>query len=180
MAIDTIDASSLTADGMQLTINGGLGDDTMIGSDGADRSTAATATTPDCLGDGDDTFVWNPGDDNDVVEGQNGFDTLAFNGANIAENIDISANGGRVRLFRDIANVTMDFDDVEIDRPQGARRRRQHHRQRPDRHRRRVRRQPTCSPAVASATARADNVIVNATNGDDVVRGHRQRQRCRA
>ena len=50
------------------------------------------------MGAGDDTFVWNPGDDNDIVEGQAGFDTLLFNGANIAENIDISANGGRVLL----------------------------------------------------------------------------------
>jgi Ca2+-binding RTX toxin-like protein len=57
--------------------------------------------------------VWNPGDDNDVVEGQAGTDTLAFNGANIAENVHVFANGGRVLFFRDIANVTMDMDDVE-------------------------------------------------------------------
>jgi Ca2+-binding RTX toxin-like protein len=31
----------------------------------------------------------------------------------VAENINMSANGGRVRFFRDIANVTMDLDDVE-------------------------------------------------------------------
>src|SRR5262249_31185910 len=36
-----------------------------------------------------------------------------FNGANIAEKIDISANGPRVRFTRDVANVTMDLDDVE-------------------------------------------------------------------
>ena len=65
------------------------------------------------MGAGDDTFVWNPGDDNDTLEGQAGFDTMLFNGANIAENIDISANGGRVRFFRDVANVTMDLNDVE-------------------------------------------------------------------
>ena len=65
------------------------------------------------MGAGDDTFVWNPGDDNDTLEGQAGFDTMLFNGANVAENIDISANGGRVRFFRNIANVTMDLDDVE-------------------------------------------------------------------
>ena len=58
-------------------------------------------------------FVWNPGDDNDTVEGQAGIDTLLFNGANINENIDISANGGRVRFTRDVANVTMDLNDVE-------------------------------------------------------------------
>src|SRR5262249_48689650 len=50
---------------------------------------------------------------NDVVEGGDGTDTLVFNGANIAEAIDISANGERVRFFRDIANITMDLNDVE-------------------------------------------------------------------
>ena len=38
---------------------------------------------------------------------------MLFFGANIAENIDISANGGRVRFTRDVANITMDLDDVE-------------------------------------------------------------------
>ena len=38
---------------------------------------------------------------------------MIFNGANINENIDVSANGGRMRLFRDVGNVTMDTDDVE-------------------------------------------------------------------
>jgi Ca2+-binding RTX toxin-like protein len=65
------------------------------------------------MGAGDDVFVWRPGDDNDTIEGQAGFDRMQFNGANIAENIDISANGGRVRFIRDIAAVTMDLDDVE-------------------------------------------------------------------
>src|SRR5262249_30165747 len=65
------------------------------------------------MGAGDDTFVWNPGDGNDTVEGQAGNDKLVFNGANIAENIDISANGSRARLFRDIAGITMDLKVVE-------------------------------------------------------------------
>jgi hypothetical protein len=38
-------------------------------------------------------FVWNPGDGSDVVDGGAGTDTLQFNGANIAEKIDITANG---------------------------------------------------------------------------------------
>jgi Ca2+-binding RTX toxin-like protein len=65
------------------------------------------------MGAGDDTFVWNPGDDNDTLEGQAGFDTMLFNGANVSENIDISANGGRVRFFRNVANIVMDVNDVE-------------------------------------------------------------------
>ena len=58
------------------------------------------------MGAGDDSFAWNPGDDHDALEGQAGFDTMRFNGANVAENIDVSANGGRVRFLRDIASVT--------------------------------------------------------------------------
>src|SRR6185312_1871919 len=65
------------------------------------------------LGAGDDTFIWNPGDGSDTVEGQAGFDTLLFNGANIAEKIAISANGGRTRFTRDIANIAMDLNDIE-------------------------------------------------------------------
>ena len=65
------------------------------------------------MGAGDDTFVWDPGDGSDTVEGQAGADTMRFNGANIAERIDVSANGGRLRFVRDVANITMDTDDVE-------------------------------------------------------------------
>ena len=53
------------------------------------------------LGAGDDSFVWDPGDGSDVVEGQAGSDTMVFNGANVSEHIDLSANGPRLRLFRD-------------------------------------------------------------------------------
>ena len=65
------------------------------------------------LGAGNDTFVWNPGDGSDIVEGQAGSDTLVFNGANINENFVISANGSRARLTRDVAGITMDMHGVE-------------------------------------------------------------------
>ena len=106
-------------------MNGGLGDDILIGSEGDDLVNGGDGNDTALMGAGDDTFVWNPGDDNDTLEGQAGFDTMLFNGANIAENIDISANGGRVRFFRDIANVSMDLNDVEAHRLQRPRRRRQ-------------------------------------------------------
>ena len=38
------------------------------------------------------------GDGSDTVEGQDGNDTLRFNGANITETINISANGGRTTV----------------------------------------------------------------------------------
>ena len=95
------------------TILGSQGDDTLLGGDGNDFVFGDNGNDLARLGAGDDVFQWNPGDGNDTVEGSDGTDTMLFFGANIAENIDISANGGRVLFFRDIANVTMDLNDVE-------------------------------------------------------------------
>jgi Ca2+-binding RTX toxin-like protein len=110
---DVVDATSLQADGIQVTMNGGLGTDLFRGSQGDDLVNGGDGNDVALLGAGDDTFVWNPGDDNDTLEGQDGFDAMLFNGANVAEKVDVSANGGRVRFFRDIANVVMDLNDVE-------------------------------------------------------------------
>jgi len=110
---DVADATSLEADGIQLTLNGGLGDDVLIGSEGDDLINGGDGDDLALMNSGDDTFAWNPGDDNDTIEGQAGFDRMVFNGANVAENISISPNGGRVLFFRDVASVTMDLDDVE-------------------------------------------------------------------
>lgn len=111
---DVIDASGLAAGRIGLTLLGGLGADALIGSAGADLILGGDGNDVALMGAGDDTFIWNPGDDNDIVEGQAGTDTLDFNGANIAESIDIAANGGRIRFFRDIASVTMDLNDTEV------------------------------------------------------------------
>jgi Ca2+-binding RTX toxin-like protein len=110
---DVVNATSLEADGIQLVMNGGLGEDILIGSEGNDLFNGGDGNDTALMGAGDDTFVWNPGDDNDTLEGQDGFDRMLFNGSAAAENIDISANGGRVLFFRNIANVLMDLDDVE-------------------------------------------------------------------
>jgi Ca2+-binding RTX toxin-like protein len=116
---DTIDASKLAAglfrltpDG-RLTLNGGDGTDQFLGSAGQDVFLGGRGNDIALMGAEDDLFVWNPGDGNDVLEGQAGNDTMLFNGANVSENIDISANGSRVRFFRDVANVTMDLNKVE-------------------------------------------------------------------
>src|SRR6185503_17835285 len=84
---DVINEQSLEADGIQLTMNGGLGNDLLIGSEGNDLVNGGDGNDTALMGAGDDTFVWNPGDDNDIVEGQDGFNTMQFNGANIAEKI---------------------------------------------------------------------------------------------
>jgi hypothetical protein len=95
------------------TITGGDGNDMLIGGDGNDVINGGRGSDTALLGTGDDTFVWNPGDGSDVVEGQAGTDTLLFNGANIGEKIDITANQGRVKLTRDVGTVTMDLNGIE-------------------------------------------------------------------
>ena len=87
-------------------MNGGLGNDLFVGSDGDDLINGGDGNDIALMGAGDDTFVWNPGDDNDTLEGQDGFDTMLFNGSQFAEQITMSANGERATFFRDIANVT--------------------------------------------------------------------------
>jgi Ca2+-binding RTX toxin-like protein len=121
---DVVNASNLAAGSIQLRVDGGEGNDDLIGSaggdvinggDGDDTITGGPGDDRALLGAGNDTFVWNPGDGSDVVEGQACLDTIIFTGSDANENIDISAkNGGRgVRFFRDIDNIAMDLNDVE-------------------------------------------------------------------
>jgi Ca2+-binding RTX toxin-like protein len=119
---DVITAAGLAAGVIGLTIDGGAGNDTITGSagndilnggDGNDTVIGGRGNDVASLGNGNDTFVWNPGDGSDTVDGGAGTDTLVFNGANVNENIDISANGSRARLFRDVGNVTMDLNGIE-------------------------------------------------------------------
>src|SRR5262245_55230769 len=117
---DVITADSSST--VPVTIDGGAGDDTITGGGGADILyagagndivTGGRGNDTAFLGAGNDRFIWNPGDGSDVVEGQSGFDTLVFNGSNVGENIDISADGERATLFRKVGNVTMDLNGVE-------------------------------------------------------------------
>jgi Ca2+-binding RTX toxin-like protein len=110
---DTINALGVTPGSVALTLEGGAGNDTLIGSQGNDTVIGGTGSDVAFLGTGNDTFVWNPGDGSDTVEGQAGFDTLAFNAANVDENMTISANGSRASLTRDVGNVTMDLNGIE-------------------------------------------------------------------
>jgi len=105
-----------------LTLNGGSGDDTLEGGDGNDLLLAGPGndlvdgnigSDVALMGTGSDTFEWDPGDGSDTIGGQGGHDTLQFNGSNAPEKIDLSANGSRLRLFRDVAAITMDAAGIE-------------------------------------------------------------------
>jgi Ca2+-binding RTX toxin-like protein len=100
------------------SIFGGDGNDVLIGGSGIDFIDGGPGNDMVFLGAEDDTFQWNPGDGSDVVEGQGGRDTLVFNGSDDAEKFDISDSGNglpfhRVRLTRDVGNVTLDLNGVE-------------------------------------------------------------------
>lgn len=110
---DTVDATGLVAGAIGLTINGGANDDQLFGSQGNDLVNGGAGTDVAFLGAGDDTFVWNPGDGSDIVEGQTGRDALIFNGSNNNERIDLFANGQRVWFTRDVGTIAMDLNDVE-------------------------------------------------------------------
>ena len=86
------------------TLRGGRGNDTIDGNKGSDIA---------LMGAGDDTFIWDPGDGSDSIEGGAGADTMRFNGAGVAERVDLSANGNHLRFFRDVATITMDTHGVE-------------------------------------------------------------------
>ncbi|SIO58806.1 Hemolysin-type calcium-binding repeat-containing protein [Singulisphaera sp. GP187] len=167
---DRIDASALPANAIALTLNGGDGNDTLIGSQGDDLINGGRGTDVALMGAGDDTFVWNPGDGSDTVEGQDGNDTLVFNGANINEQIAITANGQRARLTRDVGNVTMDLNGVEgvdVNALGGADTITVNDLTGTDL--KQVNLDLAATPGSGTGDGQADTVIVNGTNGDDAI-----------
>jgi Ca2+-binding RTX toxin-like protein len=103
-------------------VDGGAGNDTLLGSDGKDILAGGDGTDlvdgnegndVALLGGGDDRFDWRSGDGSDIVEGQAGLDRLAVDGSLASERFEAVAVGGRVRLTRDVGNVNLDLNDVE-------------------------------------------------------------------
>lgn len=111
---DTIDASSLPTGLLQLDLNGGAEADLLTGSAGDDVLIGGQGSDLVAGGPGNDTILWNPGDNSDVIEGQDGLDTLIVSGANVGEKIALSASGSRLRFTRDIAAVNLDAAGTEI------------------------------------------------------------------
>ena len=113
-AIPTTIAGGDDADSLSGGLGAGSGAERYRGGDGADAVVGGKGDDSAVLGDGADTFRWDPGDGSDAIEGQDGADTMLFNGAPVPENVTMTANGERLRFFRDVANITMDTNGVEI------------------------------------------------------------------
>ena len=120
--IDSISATGLAAQAIALTLDGGSGGDRiaggpgiekLLGGDGNDSIDGNGGNDVAFLGSGDDRFFWDPGDGSDSVEGQDGNDTMVFNGAGAGEHVELSANGDRLKFFRDPGSITMDTHGVE-------------------------------------------------------------------
>src|SRR4051812_30948235 len=174
---DTFSATGNLATLIAITVDGGAGSDTILGGNGADTLLGGDGNDfvdgnqgndTAFLGAGDDVFPWDPGDGSDIVEGQDGADAMQFNGANVNERFEVSANGSRVRFTRDIAAITMDLNDIEavkvralggadtvtVDDLSGTD----------------VAEVDTDLAATGGAgDGAADNVIVNGSSGDDVI-----------
>jgi Ca2+-binding RTX toxin-like protein len=112
MFTDT-EATTLDGEGDEDDLRGGSGPETLVGGSGDDAADGNVGADIGLLGRGDDSFTWDPGDGSDRVEGSRGDDTLVFNGAGGAEDFDVSANGERLRFFRNLGNIVMDVDDTE-------------------------------------------------------------------
>ena len=121
---DVIIASTGLANLIELDLDGGEGNDLLIGSDGTDtlRGGAGNDTLLGGRGndvklgeDGNDLLIWNDGDGSDFNEGGEGLDTVQVNGANGAgDSFRVDPNGERVRFRRtNLGLFTLDIGTTE-------------------------------------------------------------------
>ena len=109
---------------IDLDLDGGEGNDLLIGGDGVDvlRGGAGNDTLIGGRGnavklgeEGNDLLVWNNGDGSDLMEGGTDSDTVQVNGANGAgDDFSIDPNGARVRFQRNNRGLfTLDIGTTE-------------------------------------------------------------------
>ena len=120
---DAINASKLPANVMRLTLDGGMGNDTITGSQGNDlllgdagNDVVAGGGGNDFadLGTGNDLFVWSVGHGEDTVNGGDGIDTLLVTGTKDDNIFDILAFGGSTSVVAYATSVgSVSIDSME-------------------------------------------------------------------
>ncbi|HVK09585.1 MAG TPA: calcium-binding protein, partial [Gemmataceae bacterium] len=95
------------------TLLGGVGRDQIFGDAGDDTVDAGRGDDRVFLGAGNDQFNWDPGEGSDVVDGDAGFDVMAFNGSGADETFKLGAVKTRLRLTRDVGAISMSVGTVE-------------------------------------------------------------------
>lgn len=135
---DVIDAATVI---LPLLIEGGEGDDSIVGGTGADflsggrgNDTLLGLAGIDSLqggegndsliggtgndqvfgGDGSDAIVWNNGDGSDLIEGGEGADIAVVNGAAAGDAFTVAPNGARVKFDRtNLGLFSLDIAGIE-------------------------------------------------------------------
>ncbi|HEY5800451.1 MAG TPA: calcium-binding protein, partial [Burkholderiaceae bacterium] len=74
-------------------LNGGGRDDTLTGGDGNDTLAGGAGFDQIDLGEGDDTALWNTGDEIEIIDGGAGVDKLQVNGGAGAESVTVMYDG---------------------------------------------------------------------------------------
>jgi Ca2+-binding RTX toxin-like protein len=102
-----------TGDGADL-IQGGTGADTLNGGAGGDRIVGNPGNDVENGGAGDDTIVWNNGDADDTINGDDGLDKVENNLGAAPDISALSVVGGKVHYARTNAPFTLDVASSEV------------------------------------------------------------------
>jgi Ca2+-binding RTX toxin-like protein len=118
---DTIDLSSYVVSGIA-SIDGGKGNDTIIGTDGSDTIIGNVGNDQLSGGLGDDIFLFSGSSGIDVINGGDGFDTIRAGSVNSVlnwgsyTNIEAISGGGfaNVTIIGSGAADAMDFSNMDV------------------------------------------------------------------
>jgi Ca2+-binding RTX toxin-like protein len=97
-------------------INGGTGNDTLLGTAGNDRVTGGTGNDLARMRAGNDLFLWNLGDGIDTIFGDAGIDRVVFTYGAGANGVSIDAVGTRARVLN--AGILSGVERIDL-RPLG-------------------------------------------------------------
>ncbi len=115
------EATTINGGGGNDSLIGGAGAETIAGGDGDDSVIGGTGIDTITLGGGNDTVFWSAGHGSDVIDGGDGDETLAFTGSDDPETIALSASGERLLVVWGDASVDVGgIEELTVDPVGGA------------------------------------------------------------